>query len=285
MIFAARWIVSVFTLNLFILTTHAEDSSPAQKLEAAVKEYEETVEKYKRGVADYFDKREETARVKGEKKGVDLVKKERAVFEETGDLPPLAQQQAFVLAVGPARQKVNRAYAEVVKDHTRAKRDVAAEGADKQRRAFLVSSGLRYARRVPLTVVKPFDVKPEKHTVGHHPALKAKQGEFSHSITLYPPDGGFSQASYPLAGKCTALRVRVGIPEFPDTAKRPASEVTFEILGDGESLWKSKPTKELNEYQEAEVCVERVKVLTLRVHCPQSSDWCRACWLEPLIAE
>jgi hypothetical protein len=54
---------------------------------------------------------------------------------------------------------------------------------------------------------------------------------------------------------------------------------------DAVSLWKSKPTKTLNDFQTCEVCVQKVKILTLQVHCPDSGDWCRASWVEAILAD
>ncbi|HEY3787835.1 MAG TPA: NPCBM/NEW2 domain-containing protein, partial [Urbifossiella sp.] len=262
-----------------------DKETPELRLERARKDFEEAVELHKKKAAEFFEKKEEAARAKSDKKALDLIKKQRATFDTTGELPPAASQRPFHLAIYPVRQKVNKAYADVVGDLIKNKQDEAAEAAERERRSFLVSSGLIYGKRSHLTAFKSFNLKPEKQTVQHVKILKTKKEEIPQSIGLEPPSNGTAQVSYNLAGKWSGLRVRVGIPEFPDTTNPPASEVTFEVFGDGESLWKSKPTKTNDEYQIDEICVEKIKILTLKVHCPESSFWCRACWLEPILAE
>jgi hypothetical protein len=281
---AARGITLLLVLGGYLSPAGAGDPS-TQLLDAARTGYVQSVEKYKEAATNYFDKREEDARTKGDKKAVDLAKKERAAFTASGDLPAEAVPKPVADAVGPARQKVNQAYMEVVKELIKEKRDRAAEAVEKERREFLVSASLFYGRRTPLTNLRPYDIRARKSSFANFAALKTKERLVPFSITLYPTSGSVAQASYPLSGKWAAFHVHVGIPEFPDTAKPPASEVTFELIGDGDSLWKSKPTKELNESQLAKVCVEKIMVLTLRVHCPGSSDWCRACWLEAILTD
>lgn len=254
-----------------------------EKLFQSKQEYDADQRKFKKAVTDWFDKREEEARKAGDKKKVDQIKSERTSFDMTGEIPrllPAPVRDTMIVA----RSKLDRAYSAAVKDFVRFKADGTAEATEKERQSVLVASALLYGKRTHLSTLKPFDIKAERdgYWIG---ILKTKEQEFPHTISLHPPSKDLSQVRFTLAGKWSALRVRVGVPEFPDTVKPPASDLTYEVLGDDVSLWKSKPTKMLDEFQTCEVCVQKVKVLTLRVHCPDSGDWCRASWLEPILLE
>jgi hypothetical protein len=57
--------------------------------------------------------------------------------------------------------------------------------------------------------------------------------------------------------------------------------LTFEVLGDGKSLWKSKAVKALKETDECLVDVSNVDVLELRIHCPGNYHAARGIWVNP----
>jgi hypothetical protein len=41
----------------------------------------------------------------------------------------------------------------------------------------------------------------------------------------------------------------------------------------------------LDTFQTCTTKVEKVKALTLQVHCPDKSNWARAVWFEPILVE
>ena len=67
--------------------------------------------------------------------------------------------------------------------------------------------------------------------------------------------------------------------------ENPATALTFEVLGDGKSLWKSKPVAKLDMYETCELKIDKVKTLTLRVSCPGPNTFARAMWYEPILVE
>jgi len=281
-----RFLFAVLTgvLVLGLCPAQANDVEMVkEKLFQAKKDYDAEALKFKKVVTDWFDKRDEDARNAGNKKMVDQIKSERTAFDMTGEISRLVPASVRDTMIA-ARSKLDRAYTTAVKDFLRFKADDTAEATEKERLSVLVTSAFLYGKRTHLATLKPFDVKTARDGFGID-ILKLKGEEFPRSISLHPPSKGLSQVRFTLAGKWSALRVRAGVPEFPDTAKPPASELTYEVLGDDVSLWKSKPAKTLNEFQACDVCVQKVKILTLRVHCPDLEDWCRAMWLEPILAE
>eukprot|EP00940_MAST-03C_sp_MAST-3C-sp2_P000395 g395.t1 len=106
-----------------------------------------------------------------------------------------------------------------------------------------------------------------------------------HSISLHPPSNGFSFVRYRISGRFDSLSSRVALNDSVDAAKldEEGSPVTFEVLGDGKSLWKSKPITAPGTFAEFCLSLLDVDVLELRVHCPGPNIMCHAVWVNPVI--
>jgi hypothetical protein len=82
-----------------------------------------------------------------------------------------------------------------------------------------------------------------------------------------------------------AFRANIGVArDQGDEQRNPASPITFEVVGDKKSLWKSEPVTTIESFQSCNVCVEKVKVLTLRVRC-RDNGWSHCVWFSPIVAE
>jgi hypothetical protein len=262
-----------------------------EKLFQAKKEYDGEVSKFRRAVTESLDKREDAARKAGDKKALDAVKVDRDRFDNSGELPtdcpkgPLTQ-------IGAARTKLDKAYSAAIKDLVKLKEDAVAEAAEKEQNKFVFDSAFLLGKRTHLVTLKHFDVKTNNNNFsddGSVPGRKYKLtlngAPATRSIFLRAPAKGIAQVSYALDGKWTALRASVGVPKIEEKTGDPASPLTFEVLGDGKSLWKSEPVTKVEVLQTCELRVEKVKTLTLRVHCPGSDAWNRSVWFEPILAE
>jgi hypothetical protein len=268
----------------------ADKAALKKKLDDARKEYTDAAEALKAAVGNLLDKREEAARAKGDKKAVDRVAAERDAFKTRGEPPPGVARGPLVAA----RHKLAVTYADVVKDYTRLKQDDLAGAAEKERVAFLVGSAALAGKKSYLSSLKHFNLKTTRGwfsntgtaPVANNRPLKLNGEPVPHTIFLHPPTKGTAQVSYNLAGKWAVLKAAVAVPRIEmENTPNAVSELTFEVLGDDRSLWKSKPTSKVGDVQECEVKVERVKTLTLRVHCPGNDGWGRAVWYEPVLAE
>jgi formylglycine-generating enzyme required for sulfatase activity len=62
-----------------------------------------------------------------------------------------------------------------------------------------------------------------------------------------------------------------------------ASPVTFEVIGDGKELWKSKPVQVPHQTQDCRVKVEGVRVLELRVSSQKDHRSAVAVWVDPVL--
>jgi hypothetical protein len=98
------------------------------------------------------------------------------------------------------------------------------------------------------------------------------------AISMHPEEGRFSTVKYSLDKKALFFKSTVGLHETKD---RSATPLTFEVLGDGKSLWKSGAIKEQRETDECLVDVSKVDVLELRIYCPGSFWSARGIWVNP----
>jgi|SRR5579883_179916 len=254
-----------------------------EKLYQAKKEYDGEARKFRKTVGDWFDKRDTEARNGGNKKLVDQVKTERETFEKSGGLPPkfpsMLQEQ-----IKSARVKLERAYTTAIKVYVQAKEDKLAEATEQEQQKFVVDSALSFGKRTYLTQLKPFDLQVLDGWYELDSKRAKMDGEIvPHSIFLHAKEKSFSSASFNLGGKATIFRAVVGIPkqEFPGSE----TPLTFEVLGDGKSLWKSEPVQKLESFQTCTVRVDKVKILSIRVHCPGKHDYAHSTWFAPFIVE
>lgn len=256
-----------------------------ENLFKAKKAYDEETQKFRAAVGEYFDKREDEARKSGNKKGVDQVKIDRDRFEQAGDLPPGCPKGPIAQAAA-ARTKLDGAYDTAVKEFTRLKEDAAAAATEKEQQEFLFSSAFITGRRTHLGNLKPtkiqvwnnwFERDSNKYTMG--------AGPVPHSVFMHPDARNVATVSYVIPPKATAFRASLGVPKHANDQGDPACPLTFEVLGDGKSLWKSEPVAALNAFQTCAVKLDKVKTLTLKVHCPDAHGGAHAVWFGPFVVE
>ncbi len=281
--------LAVVALAVGLCPARADDvDAVKEKLFQAKKAYDGETQKFRREVGDLLDKREADARKAGDKKAVDAAKAQRKAFDEAGELPPLPATTKQPITA--ARAKLDKAYATAVKDFVKLKEDAAAEAAEAEQQKFALETALLFGKRTHLITLKQFDVKgmdggfANTGTFGDV-KLKLNGVLAPHSILLHPPQRGSSQVSYPLGGKWTAFGATVGLPKIDEKTGDPESELTFEIRGDGKSLWKSEPVTKFETFQSCTIRVEKVKTLTLLTHCPGNNAWARCVWFEPILVE
>jgi hypothetical protein len=283
--------LALLLLAVGLCPARADDADAVKdKLFQAKKDYDAEVQKFKKAITEVLDKREEDARKAGNKKAVDQAKAEREAFEKTGELPAV-YPAALSKQITTARTNLDKTYTAAVKEYLILKLDDAAGATEKEQREFHFSSALLFGKRVYLVALKQFDVKVWNNTFANNGTFEGTvkiklNGEFvPHSIFLHPPDNGFSQVKYPLGGKWTVFRATIGVPKINDKHLDPQSPLTFEVLGDDKSLWKSEAVAKMDTFQTCEITIEKVKTLTLRVHCPDKNGWGCAYWFEPILVE
>jgi hypothetical protein len=264
----------------------ADDAEPVkQKLFEAKKAFDVEAKKFQKAVTESLDKREEDARTAGNKKMVDLIKAERTAFEKTGEHPSM-MPTGLVNQMAITRANLDTAYTVAVKDFLKLKLDDAAAAAEKEQTEIKLSAGVLYGRRTYVSTLKASDIKSASGNPLEKETNKAKMdGQVvPHSLFMHP-ERTYANASFPLSGKPIAFRATIGVPNHADYMRDPASPLTFEVIGDGLSLWKSEPVTKLDTFQKCVVRIEKVKTLTLRVHCAEANNYAHAVWFAPVVVE
>ena len=106
------------------------------------------------------------------------------------------------------------------------------------------------------------------------------------SLFTHPAAHTFASVSYDLDRPYKQFLARVGIPALAPNQKDPTAPLTFEVIGNGKSIWKSTPLAKQGAIQDCAVNMLGVKQLALRVDNPGLSTWAHPVWLEPrLIAD
>jgi hypothetical protein len=266
-----------------------------EKLFQAKKEYDAAEQKFKKSVSDWLDKREEKVRKDSDIKMLEQVKVERSAFDARQELPSMLPQ-AVRDPIIAARIKLDKAYVTAEKEFVKLKMDDAYEATEKERQQFYLNSAMAYGKKAYVSSLKHFDVKgcwrdSFDNTGTFYDGVKSKDkievnGEpVPHSLFVHPTSKSFSQVRYPLGGKWTFFHASAGVPKIKDGQADPSSELRFEVIGDDKSLWKSEPVTKKDEFQICTVKVEKVKTLTLRVHCAAGDTNARAFWIEPVLVE
>src|SRR5262249_17299661 len=113
------------------------------KIEKAKAAYNDELQKVEDSAVAALDAAEATARKKGDKAALDRLKPERTAFDLLGTLPkslPAAAGQKFTAAAN----NLSAAYAQAVKDYTKAGKDDEATAAQKELDKLKKGPGPRY---------------------------------------------------------------------------------------------------------------------------------------------
>lgn len=278
--------VAVVMLSLAGLIVRADEADDAkEELRKAKQSYESEVEKLKKAVAEFLDKREETYRKQGDRKLLDEVKAQRKAFEGGGDLPPAFPVGVQRFAV-EARSAVDRTYRAAVKAHIRVKKDGEADTLEKDRGKFLYGTAPVAGKRTYLGNLKPFGVRAWNNFFDKDSdKFRLDDQVVPHSVLMHPEYQGEAIANYTISAAAILFRATVGIPRYKGNASDPHSPVTFEVLADGKSVWQSEAVTKLDTFQTCAVRLEAVKKLTLRVSCVREHGQAHAVWFAPVVIE
>lgn len=277
------------TIALFAVTLLADSKAEIlKKLDDAKSDYKQSEALHRKTIDKAFDAMEDAARKDGSKKAVAAAKQSREVFKVWGEFPSNVPRATMA----DARGRLVKVYDDAIRELIMAKADDEVEKLEKEFRTFRIESALLSGKFTYLSKLKPFNLKSASNgfttngTQGETKVpLQFKGLPLPHTLFFQTRTGDNVQASYNLLGKYHGFRAIVGIPRIEEKAENPASAPIFEVIGDGKSLWKSKPADKIEDFQTIEVNVEKVKVLTLAVHCWGSSAWGRTAWFEPILID
>jgi serine/threonine protein kinase len=109
--------------------------------------------------------------------------------------------------------------------------------------------------------------------------IKVNGKAYHYGLGTHPGGPSGARVSFQLAREVDSLRTEVAISE---SDRNPASLVTFEVVGDGRSLWKSKPLGK-GETEKCKVSLKGVRELEMRALCSGDITGCHAVWLDPVL--
>ena len=255
------------------------------KLDKAKALHKEETDKLRAEVAAYFDKREETARKKGDLKQVEKIKSEREAFDEKSELPPTAPP-ALKKKYRAAQAKLGHAYGEAVKAYTKAGKDTEAAAVEQEFAGFRKSteSEVEFLSSMTPTEVKAQNGWFEKNGTIFGKKIAVKKKESPHGLFLHPPAKSYAHVSFDIGARWEVFRGEVAVNRTEDNQRPPDSPLIFEVVGDGKALWRSQPVARFDEPQSCEVKIRGVRVLELRVICSGSDGSAHAVWLEPRVS-
>nr|WP_020472999.1 NPCBM/NEW2 domain-containing protein [Zavarzinella formosa] len=282
-----RFLLPAVGLFLMVaLTARADEADDVkEKLAQAKRVYDNELRDFKKAVADLFDKREETIRKSGDKKALDELKAQRKGFDDLGEAPPTLPMKVKT-ELATARTVLDKAYQTAIKDCIRLKLDSDAEKVEKERDQFLLASACLVGKRTYLTTLKPFDIKTWNNVFEKDSSKYKMDGRaIPHSIFMHPDTNLPAGVSYTLPVKVSVFRTSIGVPYHEDKQPDPHSALTFEVLLDGKSIWKSEPVTKMDTFQTVTLKVDKAKTLTLRAYCAGSGGGAHCVWFAPVLIE
>jgi hypothetical protein len=144
------------------------------------------------------------------------------------------------------------------------------------------------------------DLTELRSSVGH--GMFGKRGELSYEIptsgatrivikgrpwrrglSMHPPSDGSATVVYGLEKRYKTLAAAAAIMAHPDHLEGSTSLLTFEVLGDGKSIWKSPAMQRSDDPREFRVEIGGIDQLELRVDCSGVNHHACAVWLDPRV--
>jgi hypothetical protein len=107
-------------------------------------------------------------------------------------------------------------------------------------------------------------------------AIKWQGMQPAHSLFTHPKSNMTVAVAYALDSKYDEFRATAGLVQPPAFV-----HLTFRVVGDGNTLWESRPQQAPQVGIDVATSVRGVKVLRLEVDCPGDSQKAHAVWIEP----
>jgi hypothetical protein len=119
--------------------------------------------------------------------------------------------------------------------------------------------------------------------------ILVKGKESPNGLSMHSITDSFSTVKYKLGKAARTFMAAAALNDSAGEAGRPPglgkipTALTFQVVGDGKVLWKSRPVDEAGKVEDCEVDVAGVEVLELRVVCPGTYVNAQAVWVEPRV--
>ncbi len=136
----------------------------------------------------------------------------------------------------------------------------------------------------------------EPHQVILHPTMAIGEAHTvenvqpAHGLFAHPPPNSSSSIAYNLPNGYRELTGTAAITDLPrdldgQVATGSRTPLTFQVIGDGRMLWKSRPLQRSGDKQVFTVNVSGLRKLDLRVDCPGFANHAWAMWVDPVLSK
>src|SRR5690606_5748821 len=122
------------------------------------------------------------------------------------------------------------------------------------------------------------DMQPIEVVALRVPAMpvRVRQQQSPHGIFLHPAANATAKITFELAEKYRSVS---GAAALNDSANGPAlTPLTMRIVGDGRTLWTSKPIRSPGDAEQFQLDVAGITRLELQVQCPGNDGRAHAAW-------
>jgi hypothetical protein len=279
-------------LIVTVSVVHADEDSIRIDAVKAFDEFCERLTDIRKDIVSQFEQREQKARNKGDRKEIDALSTQRLRFD-TKHVIPSDFPDAFRKRHEASILRLRKSYETAEKAATKDKLDslatrLAEELAtiDEQLHPTLLLTGIEPTK---VKVYSNWFSRDGRGMIGQQLGGKILFGgqEYAEAILAHPQPKDYSEALYDLGEEgWETFTARVGVPRDPNEMKtqKLKSDLTFEVMADEESLWRSKPTRDMDKLQDCRVSLPAAKSLSLRAHSTLENHYARAVWLEPRLS-
>jgi hypothetical protein len=108
--------------------------------------------------------------------------------------------------------------------------------------------------------------------------IKVNGADSPNGLYMHPPKNGASRIAYTIGKAYRTFKASVALD---DSAASSDVGVIFKVIGDGKTIWESKPIKQVRKTEECSISVAGIQKLELFVDCPGVNWQARAVWVEP----
>jgi hypothetical protein len=143
--------------------------------------------------------------------------------------------------------------------------------------------------RVYLAGLQEFGVQPGPWPFGRRgtgadgrTVIEVESFRSPNGLGMHPPGNGATVVKYRLGKQAAVFRA---LAALNDTSTADTSAALFDVLGDGKSLWRSRPITRAGKPQECSVSIADVDVLELQVAVQGSYIGVHAVWIEPRLLQ
>lgn len=275
----------------FSSAVQADEASLVAKVEDEKLAYRGRLLELRKDVVALLDQREQKARARGDSAEIDSVAKARLRFQ-TKHLIPSDFPEAIRKRHESSIVRLTKAFESGEKAAIKEKLDYVAMRLSEERKAFdaEVHSVLILTNELPsqIKVYNDWFSRDGRSLIGQQLGGNITFGgtEYKEALLAHPGPRDYSEITFRLEDSWETFTCRVGVPRATNEPKnrQVGSALTFEVMSDSSSLWRSRPSQDIDKLQQCRIDFPESSKIVLRAHCADDYSLARAVWLEPRLS-